>query len=633
MRPLPPGSRLSRFEIVRVLGEGAMGVVYLGQDPHIERPVAIKTIRADGDPARAAEIESRFRKEAKITGRLQHPSIVTIYEFGRDGDVVFIAMEYVDGEPLGQWVSAHPGLKLADKVEIVRQVARALEHAHERGVVHRDVKPGNILVTKDGKAKVADFGIGKLVSGASTDLTRTGTMIGSPAYMSPEQIRGDKIDGRSDFFSLGVVLYELLTGARPFPGDSITTLVYQILHTEPRDPLSLRSDLPPEAREVFARLLAKQPEVRPAHADEFIREIDRLVAELAKTQVMAVPPLLPVVLPLGGGPSPAAAVLGAPVASASPSRTMTHTLFGLAAVLVAAAILLAVWRTREKPAGPATVRSASTSAAVPSQATSRPMPTALPTPGPAVAADMIVGAPRPASPAPTQGRPARPRERPTAVAREASREAPAPAATESAPPPAASQAPAGNGSRAQEPADRVYHTRRSARFGVSPDQARIYVDGRFVGIADDWDGHGGGRELEFTNGPHRVRLELPGYETIQIDMVVAPSADDDTVKLDDELKRLSKVPYPKIGPSIAGDTRTGLVEFEVEPADATLSEGDRKLGTAAEFGPSSPLKLSGPKVHDFVLSAPGFEPKTVRVLVSQNADHDRGKVKVKLKKS
>ncbi|HEV2065121.1 MAG TPA: protein kinase [Thermoanaerobaculia bacterium] len=621
MRPLPPGSRLGRFEIVRVLGEGAMGVVYLGEDPHIERPVAIKTIRAEGDAARAAEIESRFRKEAKLTGRLQHPSIVTIYEFGRDGDVVFIAMEYVDGEPLGQWVAAHPGLSLADRVEIVRQVARALEHAHERGVVHRDVKPGNILVTKDGKAKVADFGIGKLVSGGSTDLTRTGTMIGSPAYMSPEQIRGDKIDGRSDFFSLGVVLYELLTGARPFPGDSITTLVYQILHTEPRDPLSLRSDLPPEAREVFARLLAKQPEIRPAHADEFIREIDRLVAELVKTQVTAIPPVLPVVLPGGGGPSAPAA---------QPSRTLTHTLFGLAAVLVAAAVLLAVWRAREKETGPVAVRAAVTSAALPVAATALPVPTALPTPGPAEAADMVVGAPRPASPATGEGRPTRPAQRPTAPRREAPREATVPATSPPESPPG--PAPAGNGSHAQEPADRLYRTRRSARFGVSPDQARIYVDGRYVGIADDWDGHGGGRDLEFTNGTHRVRLELPGYQTIQIDMVVAPSADDDTVKLDDELKRLQKVSYPKIGPSLAGHTR-GQAEFEVEPSDAELSEGDRKLGIAAEFGASSPLRLSGPRVHELVVSAPGYEPKTVRVLVSANSDNDRAKVKVKLKKT
>ena len=624
MKQLPPGSHLGRFEIVRVLGEGAMGVVYLGEDPHIERPVAIKTIRADGDASRANEIESRFRKEAKLAGRLQHPSIVTIYEFGRVGDVVFIAMEYVDGQPLGQWVSSHPNLTLAERVEIVRQVARALEHAHERGVVHRDVKPGNILVTRDGKVKVADFGIGKLISGASTDLTRTGTMVGSPAYMSPEQIRGDKIDGRSDFFSLGVVLFELLTGARPFPGDSITTLVYQILHTEPRDPLSLKASLPPDAREVFARLLSKQPERRPAHADEFIAEIDRLVAELVKTQVTAIPPARPVAVPAAGGPS-------APVAQ--PSRTLTQTLFGLAAVLVAAAILIAVWRAREKEALPAAVSAAVTSPAVPvGAATAQPVPTALPTPGPAEAADiMVVGAPRPVSPAPTQVRPTRPAPRPTSPQREIPKEDTASAAAPESPPSPA-PASAGNGSHSQEPADRVYHTRRSARFGVSPDQARIYVDGRYVGIADDWDGHGGGRDLEFTNGTHRVRLELPGYRTIQIDIVVSPSSGEETVKLDDELDRIQRVSYPKIGPSLAGDSRTGLVEFEVEPADAELFEGERKLGLAADFGPSSPLKLSGPKAHDLVLSAPGFESKTVRVLVTQNADHDRATIKVKLKK-
>jgi hypothetical protein len=179
--------------------------------------------------------------------------------------------------------------------------------------------------------------------------------------------------------------------------------------------------------------------------------------------------------------------------------------------------------------------------------------------------------------------------------------------------------------------DRVYHTRRSARFGCSPDQARLYVDGKFVGIADDWDGRGGGKDLEFTNGTHRVRLELPGYRTLSIDMVVTPSADDELIKIDDELKRNARVPYPKIGPSLAGDTK-GPVEFEVEPADADVLEGDKKIGIASQLGSSSPLKLSGPKVHDLVLSAPGFEPKTVRVLVSQNSDHDRAKIKVKLKK-
>jgi predicted Ser/Thr protein kinase len=615
MKSLPPGSRIGRFEILSVLGEGAMGVVYLAQDPHIERPVAIKTIRAVEDGgARASEIETRFQKEAKLAGRLQHPNIVTIYEFGSDGDVVYIAMEYVDGQPLARYVANHAALSIDERVAIVRQVARALQHAHERGVVHRDVKPGNILVTKDRVVKVADFGIGKLLSGASTDLTRTGTMIGSPAYMSPEQIRGDKIDGRSDFFSLGVVLFELLTGARPFPGDSITTLVYQILHTEPRDPLTLRADLPPAAREVFARLLAKQAERRPAGADEFIREIDRLVSELAQTQVTApvraVPPSVP----------------------PSPRRPLAHSLFGLAALLVAAAVLVTVWRMAEKRGEPRAAEAKPAAAAVSPEAkpTNEPasaeVPTALPTRGPSEAADtMVVGAPRPGAgePAPTL------RAKPTAAPRAAPTQAPADVSRAAAGA-EASPAPATGASR--EPADRVYHTRRSARFSTSPDQARLFLDGKFVGIADDWDGRGGGKNLEFASGTHRVRIELPGYQALNIDMVVTPGAEDETVKIDDELRRVSRVPYPKIGPGLAGDTR-GPVELEVEPADADVLEGEKKIGIASQFGPSSPLKLSGPRVHEFVLTAPGFEPKTIRVLVSQNSGNDRAKIKVKLKKS
>jgi len=254
---LPLGSRLGRFEITGVLGEGAMGTVYLAHDPQIERPVAVKTLRLEGSQEQGKDLASRFLKEAKLAGRLQHPNIVTIYEAGRDQNTDFIAMEYVEGEPLKRLMT-DPDFSLSERVEVVRQTALALEHAHDRGVLHRDIKPGNILITRDGRVKVADFGIGKLLEGAG-DLTRTGQMLGSPAYMSPEQIRGEKLDGRSDFFSLGVVFYELLTGSRPFPGDTITTLIYQILHTEPRDPLRLRADLPPSTRSVFSRLLAKAP--------------------------------------------------------------------------------------------------------------------------------------------------------------------------------------------------------------------------------------------------------------------------------------------------------------------------------------------------------------------------------------
>src|SRR5215471_14567918 len=258
-----------------------MGIVYLAHDPQIERPVALKTLRPEAiSGGYGEEIESRFLKEAKLAGRLSHPNIVTVYEAGEDKGAAYIAMEFVDGKALTGWLGPGADLSLPDRIGIVRQVAQALEHAHDRGVLHRDIKPGNILITADRRVKVADFGIGKLLSAASSDLTRTGHMIGSPAYMSPEQIRGEKLDGRSDFFSLAVVFYELLTGSRPFPGDTITTLVYQILHTEPRDPLRLRADLPASTRQVFARLLAKAPAKRPANAKEFLRELGVIEREI-----------------------------------------------------------------------------------------------------------------------------------------------------------------------------------------------------------------------------------------------------------------------------------------------------------------------------------------------------------------
>ncbi|HTO87662.1 MAG TPA: serine/threonine-protein kinase [Thermoanaerobaculia bacterium] len=662
MRNLAPGSRLGRFQIVSVIGEGAMGVVYLANDPEIERPVAVKTLRAmsEASPAARADLEARFLKEAKLAGRLQHPNVVTVYEVGREQDTSFIAMEYVEGASLNQ-VAAEGRLDTAARVEIIRQVAQALQHAHERGVLHRDIKPGNILVTRDRRVKVADFGIGKLLSSGTGDLTRTGQMLGSPAYMSPEQIRGEKLDGRSDLFSLAVVSYELLTGSRPFPGDSITTLVYQILHTEPRDPLELRRDLPSATRDVFTRLLAKSPDKRPADAAEFLREIRRIEAELRSTeptQAITVvrapsPPAVPVPKP---APPPAPAVAappprpsGPPAAPAMPLERRPEKpaharstgplyLFGMAALLVAIALLVWIWRASEKreerlaaavTAAPSPVSAPAaaspTAAAIP---TPEPMPTAesLPTPGPAAAADAIVGATRLERAAPTRAR---------AVPSPGVAATPSPAATASAPPPvvvaSGTEAGASTSSRGSvPPPDNVYRTRRFAKFASSPDQARIYLDGRYVGIADDWDDRGGGKTLPFVgDGVHRVRMELPGYRTLNLDVIVTSSARDDTVDIDDELKRESRVDYPKLkGPF---DRTEGPVEFVVVPPDAVVSEGGKPLGPASSFGSASPLKLPGPTVHDLLISAPGYEPRPLRILVSSNADRPKATVKLALK--
>ena len=622
MTLLSSGSKLGRFEIAGVLGEGAMGIVYLAHDPQIERPVALKTLKSEATAGPyGKELESRFLKEAKLAGRLSHPNIVTIYEAGSDRGIAYIAMEYVEGEPLTLWLSRTKGLSLPEGIAVVRQVALALEHAHARGVLHRDIKPGNILMTRDGGVKVADFGIGKLLT-ASGDLTRTGQMIGSPAYMSPEQVRGDKLDGRSDLFSLGVVLYELLTGVRPFPGDSITTLVYQILHTEPRDPLLVRSDLPASTSEVFVRLLAKAPENRPGDARKFLGLLEKIEEGLSQTD-RTIPMAAPSI-----GENPSAAVTSGPAGPAY--------LFGAAALILAVAVLVWIGRStaqREQrfvatPAGPRSApASASSAAGGPSApptaaATLAPLPTA----GPSGAADAIVGAPRilgaSASPASFARRTltalartpfsATPRAAPTALAiaseeRMSSRES---AVT----------------------ADSSYRTRRYAKLGVSPDQARVYLDGRYVGIADDWDDRGGGKTLDIgRQGTHRLRLELPGYRPLHLEILVTPAAPEETVDIGDDLKRESKVPYPKI-PKLDEGT-TGAVAFvNVDPSDAVVSEGGKVLGEAFSFTSESPLKLSGPMVHELVISAAGRRSKTVRILVSSNADSDVAKVKAELKK-
>ncbi len=635
MSILPPGSKLGRFEISSVLGQGAMGVVYLAHDPDIDRPVAIKTIHPEAARGEsAAEIEARFLKEAKLAGRLQHPNIVTVFDVGRDRDLYFIAMEYVEGRPLTRYLGGGEELPLSAKVAIIRQAAEALAHAHERDVIHRDVKPGNILIAKDGRVKVTDFGIGKFASAASSDMTRTGQMIGSPAYMSPEQIRGEKIDGRSDLFSLGVVLYELLTGTRPFPGESITTLVYQILHTEPRDPREIRSDLPMATREVMARLLAKQTDRRPADAREFLRELRRIEkfqreSEMTRRAVVVSPAAVVAASAAADKappPLPPSNIVTEPASSppSPPSRRgVERTIFLLAGAAIAAAVLL--WFAYRKPRAVVPVAAAAptpavvpTSPAVPTAEVVAPeaTPVMLPTPGPDEAADATVGATRLVE---------TPVRRPTRV-RPSPVPSPQPAMVAAAepPPPPPAAAPA-----RPTRVDAVYETRGSVRFTSSPEQARLYLDGRYVGIADDWDNRGGGRPLELEKeGTHFVRMELPGYRPLTLQIDVTPDADD-SVSIDEELDRRERVPYDKL-PTVS-DRTTSEVEFSVTPAEADVSEDGKALGRASDFGPASPLKLSGPMVHDLMLSAPGHLPKLVRILVAPNAGKNRAKVTEKLK--
>lgn len=279
MSGIDSGFNIGRYAIQKTLGAGAMGVVYLARDPQIDRLLAIKTVRLQGgSPAEIEDRKQRLLREAKTTGSLIHPHVVTLFDAGEYEGQLFLAFEYVDGSSLGEKLAAEGTPKLGEALRIAREAAEGLGHAHTRGIVHRDVKPANILITSGGQVKVGDFGIAKIV-GQATELTVTGTVIGSPHYLSPEQVRGEPLDGRSDVFSLGVVFYELLGGSRPFDGETFTTLLYQILHQEP-PPIRLKPALVPMVADVLRKMLAKDRNQRYADGTETARALLDLSRQL-----------------------------------------------------------------------------------------------------------------------------------------------------------------------------------------------------------------------------------------------------------------------------------------------------------------------------------------------------------------
>ncbi len=248
---------LGRYEIVREIGQGAMGTVYLGNDPTINRKVAIKTLPYDSIEAEhLEEVKSRFFREAEAAGRLNHPNIVTIFDAGEEHDMAYFAMEYLDGADLCAHCREDNLLPVRRVLEIAAQIADALEYAHAHDVVHRDVKPANIMLLGSGAVKMTDFGIARILNSSHT---QTGTLLGTPYYMSPEQVSGKKVDGRSDLFSLGVVLYELLSGARPFQGENLAALMYSIDKGAYRSLVEVAPAVPPCCVEIVDRLLAKSP--------------------------------------------------------------------------------------------------------------------------------------------------------------------------------------------------------------------------------------------------------------------------------------------------------------------------------------------------------------------------------------
>ncbi len=285
--PLPGGessplSQFGRYKIVEVIGKGGMGMVYKGLDPVLDRPVALKTIRLDFalSTTETAELRERLIQEAKAAGKLSHPNIVTVYDVGEQEGLNYIAMEYLSGYNLEDFIKKKGELNYKIVAKIIMQTCEALSYAHQHGIVHRDIKPGNIMLLEDFHVKVMDFGIARL---ETTSLTKSNVALGTPHYISPEQLEGKPADKRSDLFSLGVVLYELLTRQKPFQGESISSLMYRILNYDPPPPSSINGKTPPVIDRIVLKAIAKKPEERYQDAGEISQVLKEFISSFVVT--------------------------------------------------------------------------------------------------------------------------------------------------------------------------------------------------------------------------------------------------------------------------------------------------------------------------------------------------------------
>jgi hypothetical protein len=277
-------TRLGRYKILGEVGRGAMGVVYKAHDPVLDRTVALKTIVMTQDASGRTEYEARFFQEAKAAGRLNHPAIISIYDFGEEGDLAYMAMEMIEGTELRDRM-LQGAIPVREAIDIAEQVADGLGFAHERGVVHRDIKPGNIMLMPRGRVKIMDFGIARV---RISDLkTQTGTRIGTPKYMSPEQVLGQPVDHRSDIFSVGIVLYEMLTRSSLFLGTDTEQVMYNVANIQQISPSRLNSEVPATLDLVVKRALEKDPGVRYQDTYEFASDLRNCLAELGGREAPA----------------------------------------------------------------------------------------------------------------------------------------------------------------------------------------------------------------------------------------------------------------------------------------------------------------------------------------------------------
>ena len=557
--------RIGRYKIVRELGRGAMGVVYHAIDPNIGRPVAIKTIRltevATGDEQK--RLRERLFREARSAGMLSHPGIVTIYDVEEQDGLAYIAMEYVDGPTLDQVLSSPEAISPEGMFSILAQTAAALDYAHGKSIVHRDIKPANIMITNDGTAKIADFGIAKITT--SEQFTMTGSIVGTPHYMSPEQVQGQTVDGRSDQFSLAVMSYEMLTGEKPYTGEHLTTVVYKIVAEEPIPPHRINPSLSGLIENVIRKGLSKKADGRYATCAEFVDALEKACAGTKNWKP----------LPRGGSlneptladTAPRAAITLPPARKPRRPEDATTTreqraekksgfLPFLMAVLMAAALLMLIgWQAmpwlKSKPPAPAeTAESKPPEAAPPEKAPEKP----------------VEKKPSPVEPAPT------PETKPTDPVTKAVHEDPVAAAPPKStpPPPKATSAPPKAtpvAPRASTPPVRGGAAQTIAVI-TSPGGAMAMIDGKSDSACKT------PCELDASPGKHTVAVSMPGYQIERREVEVGRSA----VELPAIILR-AQTGTLMISSSPVGATITinGKRNEKLTPAVINLSAGNYKI--------------------------------------------------------
>ncbi|HKI04088.1 MAG TPA: protein kinase [Thermoanaerobaculia bacterium] len=684
MNALEGGSSVGRYRIVKFLGAGAMGEVYLAEDPQIDRRLAIKTVRLVGRPQEIEDRKKRLLREARAAGRLLHPHVVTLFDAGEAEGLLYLAFEFVEGVDLAGRLEEAKRPSLREVLRMGRQAAEALDYAHGQGIVHRDIKPSNILLDRAGRVKVADFGIAKM-AGQSTELTMVGSVMGSPQYLSPEQIRGEDLDGRSDVFSLGVVLYEILSGKRPFDGETITTLVYQILHKEPPPIAELRA-IPPRMEDLLRRMLAKDRNERIA-AGEAARELAAMELDLTdetlsapagtaldatyvlpRTGATAPPPPPPALGTVPAStpttpsvPPPPRAVLPAarvqppplvPPSSAEPPKRSPVSLLVAAVLLLLVAAGAGGWYMMSRPRQAAEAAAPeptpepgaeqTAQAAVPSQSPQSLQPAApLATPpGPSVRPETPSKA-TPDDPVAATSRPPLPQDRPRdrvpapvpAAPSAAAPAVPAPAVPREAPAREPEPEPEAPSAAADPQADQAIRTGLQVAFRVAPQDAFVLVEGRVIGTAQEWSGLKGARTYTFPGpGSYAVKIRKPGMQDYRI--AVEAGATGGTTPI---AARLRALPAADVESS---DLRTVRVRqaiaFHAVPPLADVLVDGQAVGPARRYsggrfirGRGEWLELS-PGKHRISLTAPGHRQQDILVEVSETAAQDREKIDVVL---